>query len=287
MLAYDFAGAKSDMHIYKPVRGLLLKNIARGAKLRVWLVNSATGEQKQLIPLSDVEKLMEYTTYGEGFYVRSYPSSSTSWNDACALTGQIKISEAGVLLDNDKYLSIDVTNNTLPSGIADQQTHLYGLEAISAPQKYLYSHERLFLPQAELEKYFGVAGSEFLVLPLYKADGTVYPLDRVQLFTTSGMSPIYTFWELLELTHEANDIVWKQWSGANPAGPAFAENTMVVLDLTGVTGMNISMTSNTDGLEIWKIDVRDSAMIDIPLPSGIRENAMVEDTVAAEPKIML
>jgi len=291
MLQHVFKGNRSDMHIFKPIRGIRLEDLKATASVRVSLVNSSTGETKIILPLAPARMYMELGSWGEGFYRQTVRVNGDS-----VITGYIAVSGTGVSLDNDKYISVDVVDNILSSpGNPDEYlTKLYGIETSSIPQRYLYSVQRMFLPVGELQKRFGLSGSEQLVVPIRSVGSNGLPdpvagsngLESLQLSTTSGISPIYRPEELDQLIDESNDVVMKFYSPGNDATlnvPA----TYCVLDLSGVTAVDVTLVSGSPAFELWKVDIRDSAMPDVPLPSNIRDNAMQEITIPAEPQVTI
>ena len=280
MLQYEFKGNKTDMRITKPIKGLLFENIMHTATVRVSLVNSATGQETQLIPRTGVQKLMAYGSWGEGYYTAQH--IATAGHDVL-LFGYVPLSDTVVGLSNDMYISVDVLDNTGGQFPTGPDVKLYGFEDKYIASQYIYNMQRMFLAAGELEKSFGVTAAEFLVLPLRKMNGdgslSDLNLNSIQLYTTSGMSPIMTFQELIHRAHQENDIEYELEGGATNS---LRQHTVCVIDLEGVTRIDVRLNGNTVGYDFNLVDIRDSNLPQASLSVETIQRAMIPEVIPVQ-----
>ena len=275
------------MRITKPIRGLYFEQIRYNATIRVSLVNSSTGQETQLIPRTSVQRLMVYGSWGEGYYVSHVVNPSGFDN---MLSGYVPLSDTVVGLDNDKYLSVDVFDNDEGVTALSRSVFLYGVEDRYIASKYIYNMQRMFLASGELEKSFGVTAAEFLVLPLrtMTVNGSfeTLPLNSIQLYTSSGMSPIITRQELLLRCREANDIEFMYYKeGSSGIIPdATDRHTVCVIDLEGVTRVDVRMDTNAGGYDFNLVDVRDSNLPQATLSVDTIQRAMIREVIPVQPE---
>ena len=285
MLQSDFVGNKTNISITKPIKGLLFEGISNTATVRVSLVNSATGQETQLIPRTPVQELMAYGSWGEGYYTARHISPS---GDAVLLFGYIPLSETVVGLDNDKYISVDVFDNTSLPYPGGNPTKLFGFEDRFIASQYIFNMQRMFVAAGELEKSFGVTSAEMAVLPLRvmneKGELADLLLTSIQLYTAHGMSPIMTREELLHRCAVENDIEFvKTDMGSGLSGDdPLSRHTVCVLDLEGVTRIDIRMDSNPDGYHFNLVDIRDSNLPQATLSVATLDRAMIPEVVPVQ-----
>lgn len=228
-------GSVEDLKVFKPIQKILIKATVAGGslsesltdeKIRIRLINSVTGENKEIVSETSLSVLSEISCKKEGFVRNWQPRFNNDSGDVYAGYKNfifVLNDSAALELSNDKYLQIDLFD--LSSVVTYE---VFGFEyPITSP--FVKSYSKMYVAPKELEKQFSVGNFEYLALPLDT-------IKEIQFFTKDGSaSPVYLPDEL-KLDQEMSNDITSVSMDAN--GVSYGRGNFRVEDLLNYVNFN-------------------------------------------------